>query len=63
MIRFAEAVLQAEKGQFDISAISRHPGHNSPEIMINSSIRWSLIDGGLGDCRIKQSSSRTDEWI
>lgn len=36
---------------------------SSPEIMMSSSIKWSLIRGGLGDCRMKTSSSRTDEWI
>lgn len=30
---------------------------------MSSSIKWSLIRGGLGDCRMKTSSSRTDEWI
>lgn len=31
--------------------------------MIKSSIKWSLMLGGLGDCRMKTSSSRTEEWI
>ncbi len=31
--------------------------------MIKSSIKWSLIAGGLGDWRMKTSSSLTDEWI
>jgi len=36
---------------------------DEPDIMIRSSMRWSLMAGGDGDCRMKTSSSRTDEWI